>query len=84
MRLADVEIGARYLWSAPGPAEVEAVGIVAAQRFSVRRGMAALTNERRVVVRNVVNGVTRTVNARHLRPATTGRRLSIAGGAATR
>lgn len=75
MRLADIEIGERYLWSAPAPTEVEAVDIVRAQRFSVRRGAAALTNERRVVVRNLANGVTRTIAARHLHPAPAGRPL---------
>jgi hypothetical protein len=78
MRLADVEIGERYLWSASAPtrraragrpiAEVEAVDIVKAQQFRVRGGNAARTHERRVVVRNVVNGVTRTVAARYLQP----------------
>lgn len=79
MRLAEIEIGERYLWSVlhptrggdavDPPTEVEAIGIVPAQRFTVRRGTPRLTNERRVVVRNLVNGVTRTAAARHLQPA---------------
>ena len=62
------------------PTEVEAIDIVLAQRFSVRRGAAQVTHERRVVVRNLVNGVTRTVAARQLQPA--GAAWQLAGAAA--